>query len=714
MIGSSANPVVAGMRQPPSEGEPFLAMSSFFTRAARLLCLPATLAGLLLATAQVEAQQPRVAERMRPAFPALSFQAGQWAGADAVNRLNGQLPAIAAWYGKTSDQLRAEFLADRRLRIDGRGRLFVVDELTTPLHGTTAPTVQKGVMDGNLEDLANTFKLHSRPGANLTIYLDFDGATITGTAWNSSASTITAVPFDIDNVVSTNFSNAELQRIQYIWQHVAEDYAPFDVDVTTEPPSYDQLHRNDGNDTQFGTTVVITKTTGVYNCSCGGVAYVGVFNMSGADSETYKPALVFYDKLGPGDEKYVAEAISHEAGHNMGLSHDGVTGGAAYYSGQGTDAVTGWAPIMGVGYYKPLVQFSKGEYTSANNREDDFAVAQSYGLALRPDDYGNTNATASSFSGSTSGGVTSGSMDGVVETAADVDVFAINASAGSFSASVAPASRSPNADLVITLFNSAGSVLATSNPLNALNGTISYSLPATGTYYIQIKGTGQGSASSTGYSSYGSVGNYRVTASYPAAVEGAPNAVLTATPETGVAPLNVALNGSGSTDSDGIQYYYWDFGNGTDTVSNVSSTNRTYTTAGTYVAKLTVVDTKGVSSTASKTITVTAPVVQKTASVPTIQMSLKISNTKYGTATAVISVVDQAGKALPRATVNATWSGVVSRSFTATTGTAGTVTNTSPSTRSLGCFKLTVTKITMSGYTFNQSPLPSNQVCRTN
>src|SRR5687767_7220913 len=31
---------------------------------------------------------------------------------------------------------------------------------------------------------ADTFKLHSLPGAQRVIYLDFDGATVSGTAWN--------------------------------------------------------------------------------------------------------------------------------------------------------------------------------------------------------------------------------------------------------------------------------------------------------------------------------------------------------------------------------------------------------------------------------------------------------------------------------------------------------------------------------------------------
>jgi hypothetical protein len=36
-----------------------------------------------------------------------------------------------------------------------------------------------------------------------------------------------------------------------------------------------------------------------------------------------QPAFVFPVQLGGGYAKYVAEAAAHEAGHNLGLSHDG-------------------------------------------------------------------------------------------------------------------------------------------------------------------------------------------------------------------------------------------------------------------------------------------------------------------------------------------------------------------------------------------------------
>ena len=473
-------------------------------RIARLLSVTLAIGTTLAATSTVEAKQI-LRERIRPAFPEMNFTQRQQGGQAAVEGLGNRLPDVASWYGTSVDQLRKQILFDHDVRIDAKGRIFVVEEMKAPLQGATSANQQK-LLDGQLMPLDQTFLMHSRPSANRTIYLDFNGATLTGTAWNSGSGSITAKPYDIDNQPGS-FSDTELQRIQYIWQRVSEDYAPFDVDVTTEAPPADRLTRSDTNDQVFGTTVLITNNSGVYSCTCGGIAYVGVFNST---TDRYKPALVFYNMLGGGDEKAVAEAISHETGHNMGLSHDG-TSKTAYYGGQGSDPVTGWAPIMGVGYYKSLVQFSRGEYAGANNKEDDFAVMQSYGLPLRADDYGSSIYTATAFPG------TGSSVDGVIEQASDVDVFSIAAGAGTLTASVSPASRSPDADLELTLMDGSGSILATGNPLNQLDASVTFTLPATGTYYLAVRGTGQDDPASTGYSSYGSVGNFRLTADYTGA-----------------------------------------------------------------------------------------------------------------------------------------------------------------------------------------------------
>jgi len=675
-------------------------MFSSLKRTAWLLPVSLAFASLLAAAADAQPIKS-VPERMRPAFPQINLFERHVAGQAAVDRLGAKLPEVANWYGKSADQLRKQILSDRDVRLDDKGRMFVVEEMEAPLPGATYEA-QQALLEGQISNLDQTFLLHSRPGAPRTIYLDFNGATITGTVWNSNGNTITAKPYDIDGNLAS-FSTTEMQRIQYIWQRVAEDYAPFDVDVTTEAPAADRLTRTDTNDQTFGTTVVITDNNGVYNCSCGGVAYVGVFNST---SSAYKPAFVFYNMLGGGDEKAVAEAISHEAGHNMGLSHDGSSAGA-YYGGQGSDPATGWAPIMGVGYYKPVVQFSRGEYANANNPEDDFAVAQGYGLPLRADDFGNNTFSAMPFPGS------GNSIDGVIERAGDADVFSFTAAAGSFTATLKPASRSANADLVLTLFNGAGQQLASSNPFNALNASLSYQIPAAGTYYIQVTATGQGDPATTGYTAYGSVGNYRVAASFQSGGT-APSAVITASATSSVAPASFTLDASQSSDPDGsVQFYYWDFGDGTgDSSGSLRTATKTYSTPGTYTVRLTVVDNSGYSASTAQTINTTATAPVKAVKIRNVNLSLAVSRTGTGKAKSAIEVVDDMGQVIRGAVITANWTGVVSAAASKRSSRIGKAMFTSPATKVAGCYTFTVTNISLPGYTVDPSSLTSKQICR--
>ncbi|HMX10275.1 MAG TPA: PKD domain-containing protein [Burkholderiaceae bacterium] len=662
----------------------------------------AAVAASVLAAGSAKPVVPYVA---KGPFPVLRLPDAVSKGQRAVDLLGANLPAVAAWYRKSPDEFISLLLNDVRLRIDSRGRLFAVDELTAPLAAraktstttataTVAAAGSTGLLDGALAPLDQTFLLHSKPGAQRTIYLNFKGATLVGTGWNSNGNTITALPYDTDGVPGT-FSTAELQSIQYIWQRVAEDFAPFDVDVTTEAVAADLINRASSSDAVYGTTVLITNSNGVYTCSCGGVAYIGVFDDVG---DFYKPALVFYNQLGGGYEKYVAEAISHEAGHNIGLQHDG-TSTVGYYQGQGSGA-TGWAPIMGVGYYQALVQWSKGEYYDANNTQDDFAVAQTYGLPLRIDDHGDTPATATVITGTSSGGVTTFATQGVIERSTDVDVFSFSAAAGPVTLTLSPAARSANLDGTLTLTDSIGTVLASANPVDALNASITATLPAAGTYYVAVRGTGNGDPAGTGYSSYGSVGQYALSGNFYTPGNVAPTAALTATPTSGTAPLTVNFSGTGSTDPDGtIASWAWTFGDGGS--GSGATVSHVYSVAGSYTAVLQVTDNAGMTASKSTTITVGAPPMAM--GVSNIAMSLTVAKTGTATAKAAVTVLDANGRVVPGATVTGNWSGLVSKTgATATTSTTGVASFTSPTSAKnvKGTFTFTVTGVTKSGYSY--------------
>ena len=58
----------------------------------------------------------------------------------------------------------------------------------------------------------------------------------------------------------------------------AEDYAPFNVDVTTENPGVDALRRSSSTDTAYGVRVVVSNTNW-HDCACGGEAYTGEFSV---------------------------------------------------------------------------------------------------------------------------------------------------------------------------------------------------------------------------------------------------------------------------------------------------------------------------------------------------------------------------------------------------------------------------------------------------
>ena len=338
---------------------------------------------------------------------------------------------------------------------------------------------------------------NSKADATKVLYLDFNGASVSNTAWNATKTggqTINAPAFSSDSNTNS-FSQTELNQIAEIWQRVQEDFLPFNVNVTTDIDVYNST----ASSSRLAT--VITDDNSWYG-QAGGVAYLNVWGQS---SEYYQPAWVFSNMLGKGGSnhaKSVAEAISHEIGHNLGLYHDG-TNSVGYYQGHGSGE-TGWAGIMGVGYYKNLTQWSKGEYGSANNQQDDLQYISSR-LGYRADDHGDSKMDASLIH--LGQGL---AAEGIIEKNTDVDVFKFIGQGSNVTFNINNLNTGANLDILAVLKDANGQVIASSNPTNDLDASINVTLASNKEVYLEISGTGKGSPTSGGYSDYGSLGYYSV------------------------------------------------------------------------------------------------------------------------------------------------------------------------------------------------------------
>lgn len=347
-------------------------------------------------------------------------------------------------------------------------------------------------------DVLSTFTLHSNPGADHTIYLDFDGHVTEGTPWNNvpcgCRDQIITPAYDTNGDPET-FTAGELAAIEEMWARVAEDFIPFDVDVTTQEPGVDRLSNSGIGDTNWGQRIVIGGSS--WAGSSGGISY---FNSFAWNSDT--PAFVFEDNFSGGfGVKSIAEAATHETGHTLGLGHDG-SSTTSYYAGHGSGE-TGWAPIMGLPYLRDLTQWSKGEYPDANQQQDDLAIITTQnGFGYRADDHGDRRNRATSFTGLASG---------IITTSVDVDYFAFSTSGGFVTLNVNPAAIGPNLDVGIRLFKN-GKLIAEANPVNDLSASLSVTV-GRGTYYVEIDGVGRPDTGDghLGYSDYGSLGAYTLS-----------------------------------------------------------------------------------------------------------------------------------------------------------------------------------------------------------
>lgn len=328
---------------------------------------------------------------------------------------------------------------------------------------------------------AKIISLQSKPGAPGVILLDFFG----GYTPHWGGVNFTPAPASND-------------AIRDIWRRIAEDYEPFNINVTTDLKVYLAAPAGSRQRCCYTTTPV----------TAAGVAYIGSWNW-GSDAVCWS---VYYDGKGGG------EVGAHEVGHTLNLGHQGqdIPNGSGgfdhneYYDGHGSGE-TGWCPIMGAGYYQPVTTWAKGEFQYAYNTNDalNTIITANNNVSYRTDDTGNSLATSRYLEAYSNNAIFA---EGIIERTADTDAFQFTTTGGAVSLTAKQVGFWADVGLMATLANSSDVVIASNNPASTLSASIATTLAA-GTYTFRVTGAGRNNPLTDGFSSYASLGYYSVTGS---------------------------------------------------------------------------------------------------------------------------------------------------------------------------------------------------------
>jgi len=343
----------------------------------------------------------------------------------------------------------------------------------------------------------------SLPSAKASIYLDFNGHF--DAAWLNFTN-IDTPSFDVDGNANT-FSAAEQKIIEDVWREMAEDYAPFNVNVTTVLPS------------SFAPKAALRVLFGGdgawLGVPAGGVALLNTFG-SGVGGVT-PTCFVFPPNVG-NTALNMATAGSHEAGHMFGLQHQSVYDAAGTKTSEystGLGAADGTGPVMGVGYGVTRTLWWVGQNSlSASTIQDDMAVIanSTNGFGFRKDDFGNSAATATEFKAKP-GKTATVNERGLITQMSDTDWFSFSAKPGPVKFTVSIPAPFNNLDPKIQLRNASGKVIVTANPGNSFNGTLNFKIRNAGTYFVVVSASGLSSAA-TANNRGQNVGTYTLTGEY--------------------------------------------------------------------------------------------------------------------------------------------------------------------------------------------------------
>ena len=332
-------------------------------------------------------------------------------------------------------------------------------------------------------DVTEWDEWESNPGASNRLYLDFNSHDEGTWAGDPNAK---SPAYDSDGNPNS-FSNTELEEMREIFDVVAEDFLPFDVNVTTIEPSVWNSHD----------VRVVIGGNGVWN----GEFKYGVSQMSFDEPSLPNVAWVFSENLieaskilGGSVTTAIGNTCSHEAGHIYGLWH---------YLSPNEDPQT----IMYIGYQSVMAIWANGEhwnndFTISKGQQDEMEILHNK-LGSRADDYQEEFISVPFDSNGNF------YIDGFIGNTNDIDYFMFVAPGNGLINLKVDVPSFGNLNSELSIFDlegglSVSDLYVSDSPDDSFGANINCELIGGRTYYIQVKSTGE----------YGEVGSYKISASF--------------------------------------------------------------------------------------------------------------------------------------------------------------------------------------------------------
>ncbi|MEJ2793394.1 pre-peptidase C-terminal domain-containing protein [Iodobacter sp. LRB] len=318
-------------------------------------------------------------------------------------------------------------------------------------------------------------KLESKPGSPYVFYLN------TASVMNGS----------------TPLNGVTKEQMYRTWQSVADQYSMLNMNITTNLAVYNAAKASN---------VLRTGVINYVNQDGRSNAPVHSFGTTAAGTLYRNPSAGFDYGYG------IGMTAAHEIGHQMGMQHDHGGKGGEYFEGI---AAFQWGPIMGNywmggSWANQLFTWSKGEYNTATNFEDDLNIMNSgESVPYATDD----NPSGKPLLLEANGDINPQRNFGQIERNTDSDSFMFSlSSAGTLNARIDPIEYLRMLDVEALVYDSGDKVVARSNLAVNRSAEFNNLILAAGNYRLVIKGGAEGTPQN-GFSNYSSLGYYAIKGS---------------------------------------------------------------------------------------------------------------------------------------------------------------------------------------------------------